>query len=167
MAADPGRAQSAASGIDAFASSKARSKKICRVGIDVRYNIVRPPGFPFDGNPAVAAVAFKKRCKGVVLASFTSEVDADEDNQFIAVDAKAICKGNGGYSKGCAKGAVKQSEPEFYDLALVSSATGSYTADFVWRGLKRGKWRFVIVAAGDGKGAVKSRKLRVEAYKGG
>jgi hypothetical protein len=142
----------------------------CIAAMQTRNNTVALPGGDILGNAPVVSVTMTKPCTGAVTAEFNAVVYANQSTQQVFVLGVAKCVGTGGYATPhCTVGQVIQGSPGpviFKDMGVVTSGE-SHSADFVWTGLKRGKWRFDIRPTGFNDPSLEYRSLIVNAYKGG
>jgi hypothetical protein len=139
----------------------------CKMGYDTEQAPVTPPDdFTADNTPA-ASVKFVKKCNGSVIALFTSEVSAPNDADYIHLDFRATCLGNGGQTNPCTKGTQVKASPGHTLFDYGPTSFGVRAVQEVWSALPAGNWLFEVLPGGNNSANLQFRELRVDAFQGG
>ena len=85
---------------------------------------------------------------------------------FISVDMRATCTGTGGQTDPCTIGRVVYASPGDTFIADEDAEAKTHSMTMVWSNLKRGQWRFEVLAGGDGVSTLTERSFVVEAFRG-
>jgi hypothetical protein len=141
---------------------------VCKAGFDTKNQPLTPPDDTQNNNTPAGKVAFKKKCSGAVSITFSSETNTSGAGDFIDLTFRATCTGSGGYKHHCKAGNTKDASPGttfFQDNTFPDIQVQSVTE--VFPGLKRGKWTFEVLPAGNNHAYVDYRTTMVQAYSGG
>ena len=139
----------------------------CRVGYDTQASTLVPPDDSTTNNTPAAAVQFKKRCRGGVVALLTSEISTPGASDFVHMDMRATCVGTGGFGSHCTVGQQVFASPGH---SFVQNGAASFHVGVVqmaWTMLLPGVWRFEALPGGNGVANLQFRSFVVQAFPGG
>jgi hypothetical protein len=149
----------------------ANAAQLCASDFKFYEGQLRPPDGTYADNAPAAAVSLRKDCVGTVVVRFSAEVSAPANGDFIDVAAKAQCLRAGGLANGCSSGDVVFGEPGAPDDTIKLAhgpidGMATYSTQWIFRGLQRGVWRFLVLPAGNDNAFMLYRSFTVDAYQG-
>lgn len=147
--------------------SSSMSGKVCRIAYFTAHAVYTIPDISPLDNVGGGSVILKKGCAGAVFVEYFAETNGD-----LSALARATCLGSGGFSNACAAGAIAYSSgfgTQLYGLGEDATVgTQGHAAKFIFKGLKRGKWKIdILLSATVPLSYVEFRSMVATAYVGG
>jgi hypothetical protein len=139
----------------------------CKTAVDTQTGVFTPPDDSTLDNGAANTVAFIKTCNGIVVATFSAEVNTPNAGNTIHLDIRATCVATAGQVDPCTVGQTVTASPGHTFLRNTSGATQVHSMTMFFPALKRGQWRFraqLGAPAGNTTANVEFRTFLVQAY---
>ena len=142
----------------------------CQTGYNTETNQLLPDGDQPTQNPPAGSINLLKNCSGLVIGTFTANVEIGNDVGFINLQMMATCIGKGGLANPCTVGEQVRAEPGYLRLQGARGSIEARGLVMVWPSLKRGRWKFEAQIGGpfpNSASKVLSRTFTVQAFQGG
>lgn len=147
------------------AAAAAEGVKLCGLGVTTSVTDATPPDDEdVDTNMVVLSTTLTKRCEGVLVASFSSEVYTPKEGDFIHTGMFAVCVNKAGLDDACTPGDRLYASPGHTYFRNTVGLPQTHSFMSAWSGLKPGKWRIEVEAGGNASAKLGYRTLKAEAY---
>jgi len=133
--------------------------------VDTQTGVFTPPDDSTgDVDNTANKVAFIKTCTGIVVATFSAEVNTSNAGEFIHLDMRATCTNPANLSDPCTVGQTVVAFPGHTFLRNSVGSTQVHSMTMFFPPLKKGKWAFKVGVGGNGTANVQFRTFLVQAY---